>query len=211
MVEAVPTRVVRGQPDFIIPPAGAVRRTMAVIIGAAALLIGAWAAVVAYAGPSFGFGFIDSASWHWTDRSAFLGLLPGCAAAVAGLVVMLIGLGWRREGVGARLVLLAASVVMVAAGAWLVLGAAAWDALRGTTTVDSASPLMRLAHVAGYSLGPGLLLTAFGGIVMGMALVRRAAVVDRRPVAAAPAEQRALRGTPAGEPARRTETPARQA
>jgi hypothetical protein len=65
-------------------------------------------------------------------------------------------------------------LLVVASGAWLVIGPLAWRVLETTRPVfKSASSLSELSYQVGYSLGPGVLLCVLGSFAMGWAVRRR--------------------------------------
>lgn len=154
----------------------------------AAILLGAWAAVIPFVGPSFGFVAGDAQAWHLTTRVLVLQVIPGAAAFVAGLMALS---GSRDAGPGRRSVLGMCSLIVMAAGGWLVAGPFVWEAVQGGVTAGAAEggPLRRLAELAGYSWGAGALLAALGGVMFGIASVRHILIV--RNAAPAPAEMEA--------------------
>jgi hypothetical protein len=92
-----------------------VPRSRGAFSGLVLLVLGAWAALIPFVGPYFNFAFtpLPNDAWHWTAGRGWLELLPGAAAFVAGLMLLL---GTNR------LSLTFASWLGVAAGAWLVVG-----------------------------------------------------------------------------------------
>jgi hypothetical protein len=92
-----------------------VPRSRGAFSGLMLLVLGAWAALIPFVGPYFNFAFtpVPNDAWHWTAGRGWLELLPGAAAFVAGLLLLL---GTNR------LSLTFASWLGVAAGAWLVVG-----------------------------------------------------------------------------------------
>jgi hypothetical protein len=137
------------------------------------LLLGAWAGIVSYIGPIFGFSGDGAGSWTWDLAHGLLFLAPGAAACLTGLLIMIEGLSTSR----ARRALLAmGGLVTIACGAWLVVGTLAWRALEGPAFFLGASPLRELEYWIGYSLGPGGLLLALGSFVLGRSRVGSAAI-----------------------------------
>jgi hypothetical protein len=144
---------------------------LSALLALGTLLAGAWAAVVTYAAPSFGFPIDSAGAWQDTTHRLVLHMVPGVAAAFCGFV-LLVFLPALRRGKGRVMGGLAALVVM-GAGAWLLLGRSALAAFTGSTTVDAVqgSPqwafLLRIAH----EWGPGLLLVVFGAWSLGLQAV----------------------------------------
>lgn len=136
--------------------------------GILVILLSAWAGVVPFVGPSFGFSADGAPSWHWSWTHAMLGLAPGAVALVAGLV--LIRRAPRTAFGSGRGALAAAAVLIAACGGWLAIGPVTWPVLDSQHYfVGGASPLHELAYQAGYSLGPGALLVLLGGFALGWA------------------------------------------
>ena len=77
--------------------------------GMLVLLLGAWGALVPFFGPSFNFGFAPDHSWTWTSSRGWLQVLPGAAAALGGLIL-----------------LVTAYRAVAIVGAWLAATAATW-------------------------------------------------------------------------------------
>ncbi len=144
---------------------GGTRTSLLWLLSVATLLVGAWAGLVPYVGPLFGFGQGDAGAWQWTTDRAFLNLIPGAAGVFAGLLLFLsLALGWGRGLAGF------AGLLAAVAGAWLVLGPSAYGAVIGSTSLDTVhfGPVWNFTIRVGYHLGPGLLLVAFGAWTMGL-------------------------------------------
>jgi hypothetical protein len=130
--------------------------------GLLTLLVGAWAALVPFVGPLFGYSGDGAGSWHWSLGHALLFVVPGAAAFLAGIATMA-GAARGRRGLVA-----AAGIVAVLSGAWLIVGPLAWPVLEGTSVfTTAASDLQKLTYWIGYSLGPGALLVALGAFTIG--------------------------------------------
>lgn len=132
------------------------------VAGLLTLLLGAWAGIVAYVGPSFGFSADGASAWSWTFAHGMLFLLPGAGAFLAGALTMM-GAATDRKAVLGFAGLLAA-----VCGAWLVVGPVAWPVLGHAAffrTVPSGT--RDLDYWIGYALGPGGLLIALGAFILG--------------------------------------------
>jgi hypothetical protein len=170
-VAAVPAETAAPSPEPIgarpsVPPAGLG------VLGVLTALVGAWGAVVAFVGPSFGFSGDGSVSWYWSFPHAMLWVVPGAVATLCGLSMLRLvprafaGLGRIGSGV--------IGLIVAACGAWFVVGYLAWPVLRNSAGVFvPSSPIRELAYQIGYSVGPGLLLAVFGGFAMGWAVRSR--------------------------------------
>jgi hypothetical protein len=133
--------------------------------GIFAVLMGAWAGIVVFVGPLFGYAIDGKTAWRWNLNHALLHLAPGAAAVLGGLI--LLGRFAPRVHFG--------GLLTIAAGAWLVIGPLAWPVLLGGKHVawTSAGPFHDLANQAGANLGPGLLLVLAGAVCLGAAIARR--------------------------------------
>ncbi|MGH9063202.1 MAG: hypothetical protein ACRD0L_04380 [Acidimicrobiales bacterium] len=135
-------------------------------IGLLAVVDGAWGGIVPYVGPLFGYRSNGSGAWTWTLAHALLYLVPGAVAVAAGL--FLLGL-MPRAGIGrGRLGAGTAGLVLLACGAWFVVGPAVWPVFYAFPPVfgSTGSHLAAFVNQIGYNLGPGLILAALAGMAM---------------------------------------------
>ncbi len=136
------------------------------VTGFTIMLLGAWAGIVPFVGPTFGFSADGASSWYWNLPHALLWLAPGAVAVWCGL--MMLGLVPRAIAGFARLGSAALGTVAAICGAWLVIGPLAWPVLeRSAGVFVPASPIRELAYQIGYSLGPGVLLVVLGAFALG--------------------------------------------
>lgn len=149
-------------------------------IGLVTLLTGAWAGIVPYVGPLFGYRSNGLGSWAWTLQHGVLYLIPGAAAVFAGLLIL--GMVPRSWLTRARLGAGFAGALAIACGAWLVLGPVAWPIFNGplTTVFGTATPTNNFLNWLGYNLGPGILLTGFGAMALKAMAPDKAVRVARR-------------------------------
>jgi hypothetical protein len=153
-----------------VTPAGSL-----IVIAIACLLISAWGGLVPYLGPSFGFSADGQAAWHWTAAQGVLGLLPGAVGVVMALWLVSTGVSAARVGSAAPIVLV--GLILIACGAWFVVGPLAYGVLHGGPAYFvPAPPLRSLEYRLGYTMGPGVLLAAFGGAALGRARRRASRV-----------------------------------
>jgi hypothetical protein len=134
--------------------------------GFIAVLIAAWAGIVPFVGPVFGFSADGSASWTWNEVHALGAVAPGAVGVVASVIVMVCAR--RPMGLQSAGSLATAGVALFLCGAWLAVVPVVWPVLVGSY-FHAATPTMTLAHWMGYSAGPGVLLAGFGGLFMGRA------------------------------------------
>jgi len=144
-------------------------------------VVGAWGAIVPYAGSLFGFGLNDAPAWHWTAARALLDLTPGVAALLGALLLV----GTRPAlamGTG-RLVAVLALVLVMLAGAWFVLGPSAYQAIApgSSPPAPHGASSWVFTQLVGYHYGPGLVLVALWSGALG--LLPRGGVKKRRVVA----------------------------
>ena len=130
-------------------------------VGLSIVLLGAWAGIVGYVGPNFGYNATTTVAWSWTTTNWLLHLLPGAVAFVAGLMVVFDA----RALIASRGLLAMAGALTIAAGAWLVIGPVAAHVFESSPVYGpSTASLAALANKVGADLGPGLLLAAFGAM-----------------------------------------------
>ena len=107
-----------------LPPAGLS------IIGLLTALLGAWAGVSVFVGPSFGWSPDGSPSWQWSLIHAALHAAPGGVALIAGMVmVAMVPKAARGAGRSGSAL---AGLLAILAGAWLVVGPSEWPVLEST-------------------------------------------------------------------------------
>ena len=142
------------------------------VAGVCALAVGVWGAIVPFVGPAIRFNADGTPSWFWNLPHALLWLAPGAAAVVAAAAVLgFVPLTRRGRG---RVSTAFAGFIMAVAGAWFVIGPLAWPVMKASAGVFvPAGPLRELDYQLVYSLGPGVLLLLFGGMVIGWGLRRR--------------------------------------
>jgi hypothetical protein len=165
--EYYPGEATRGLAPVTVRP----RWSLAMLLaGIGAILVGAWAGIVSFIGPTFGYTLGSSAAWKMTSDHAYLQLAPGAAGVVAGLVFLGFVPGRDRAPFW-RGVALVAGLLAAAAGAWLVIGPDAYTVVRHVGANGRTLPTRSLAGLVtqvGYYLGPGVLLAVFGGMALGI-------------------------------------------
>ena len=143
------------------------------------ILLGAWGALIPFAGPYFDFSFSPDQAWTWTAARGWLEVLPGAATVVGGLLL----LGSRN-----RATAMIGGWLTVLAGAWFVVGRALAGPLGigdvGTPVAftDNKRTVLELAYFSGL----GSLIIFLGAVALGRLSVRTARDVAfaQRPVAA---------------------------
>jgi hypothetical protein len=140
-----------------------------------AIVVGAWAGLIPFIGPKFGYTLGSSAAWKLTDDHIYLQLAPGAAGVLAGLILLGFVTGRDRASFW-RGVAIVAALLACAAGAWLVIGPDAYTVIRHVGPNGRTLPTTTLASFAtqvGYYLGPGVLLAVFGGMALSLGSLRR--------------------------------------
>ncbi len=151
-------------------------------IGALTVLLGAWGALVPFIGPLFGYQSHGQDAWKWSELHGVLYVAPGAVAVLFGLII----LGRARSVT--RAATWFAGLIVLACGAWFVVGPSLWPTFgSGTVFTPGTTAFDTFVKQVGYNLGVGVLLAALGG--MAMKAVTKDKVVGR---------------TPAGEPWRDT-------
>lgn len=176
--------------DYDHPRALYMPRTRGALTGLLLILLGAWGALVPFFGPNIDWSYMADPAWTWTTAKGWLEVLPGAAAAVGGLLVLMsnnrasaVFGGW----------------LAVAGGAWFVVGRAFATTL-GIGDIGqpmAATDLKRALLEVTYFTGLGALIVFFGGAAVARLAVRHArdvVVTQPAPVAdeAVPAAQPAM-------------------
>lgn len=141
-----------------------VPRSRGALSGLLLLLLGVWCALVPFLGPVFHYGYGPSA-WTMTSGRFWYELLPGLAAAVAGLLLM--GSGDRVSGT-------AAGWLGAAAGGWVLVGPALGPVfhmgrLGAPIGRGSWHPAL---DIVGLTSGLGAAMVMFGALAAGRFSVR---------------------------------------
>ena len=148
-------------------------------VGLFAAVVASWGAVASFVGPDFGYRPTTYHAWVWVAQNWLLHLLPGAGGLVAGLLIT--RLSPRRLGSGGPLGM--SALLLIAAGAWFVLGPTLWPTFEASPAFAvGVSNWMSFVNQAGSSLGPGLLLAVFGGMALKAAVTRpKVAVAEPEP------------------------------
>jgi len=154
-------------------------------VGFWTVLLAAWAGIVVFVGPLFGYHPTSGSAWDWTTQNWLLHALPGAVGVAAGLM-MLGTIGAR--GAGRRGGLGLASLLTMAAGAWLVVGPAAYRMIEsGSPYAQPASTNSDFLHQIGANLGPGVLLLILAGMALKAGIANPRVVYEPVGQPAAPA------------------------
>ena len=189
------------RPDYERPRALYMPRTRGAVTGLLLILLGAWGALIPFIGPIINWAYMADPAWTWTTAKGWLEVLPGVAAAVGGLLLLVSG---------NRASAMFGGWLAVFAGAWFVVGRAFASTLDiGDVGQPVASTDLKQALLeVSYFTGLGALIVFLGGAALARVAARHArdvAVTEPAPMAGA--------DVPAREPAfydeSRNVTPAR--
>lgn len=147
----------------------AVPRTRGGISGILLILLGAWGAIIPFVGPYFGYAYTPDTTWTYTTGRLWLSILPGAAAFLGGIMVLL---------AATRPAAMAGGFVALLGGVWFVVGAPILAVAVGTGTngpgVPVASsgaafsaPVMRLLEGLGLFYGLGVAIVIFAAFALG--------------------------------------------
>ena len=153
--------------DYERPRALYMPRTRGAVTGLILIVLGAWGALIPFVGPIFNWAYTVDPAWTWTTAKGWLEVLPGVAAAVGGLLLLVAG-NRASATFGAWLA--------VFAGAWFVVGRAVASTLAiGDVGQPVASTdLKRALLEVTYFTGLGALIVFLGGAVLARVAVRHA-------------------------------------
>lgn len=150
-------------------PVSAARRALLSFSGLLVALVAAWGGIVPYLGPRIGFGLNGQPAWRMSEANTVLHLVPGAVGVLCGLVILGAGPAFIRARFSAGFF----GLVAMAAGAWFVVGPAAWPLLQsgangGGAFVSGSVGVRGFVYQVGYQWGPGLLMVALAGIAVGL-------------------------------------------
>src|SRR5215471_12759054 len=90
-----------------------VPRTRGAGSGVLLILLGAWGALIPFVGPYFNFAYTPDTAWAWTWGRFFLEIVPGVAAVLGGLILLISAF---------RPVAMFGAALAAAGGAWFAVG-----------------------------------------------------------------------------------------
>lgn len=153
-------------------------RSRGAVSGMLLVILGAWGALIPFVGPRFNFAYTPDRDWAWSAARGWLEVLPGAAAVVGGLLLIL---------AGHRATAMVGGWLAVLAGAWFVVGNQVAPLLGIGSAGDpiAATDRKRAALELSYFSGLGALIILLAGMALARTAVRLAR--DVQPVAAAPA------------------------
>jgi hypothetical protein len=165
-----------------------IARRRGALSGLILMLLGMWGALIPFIGPSFNFAYTpDTSSWIWTSSRGWLEVLPGVAATLGGLLVLVSS---------SRVMAVLGALLGAAAGAWFVVGQSLVPVLH---TGDVGSPAsdragVRVLETLAFFDGLGVLIVFFAAAAFGRLSVSSQADIRfaQRSVESEESEARAL-------------------
>jgi hypothetical protein len=167
------------------------------------VLLGAWGALIPFVGPYFNYQIGTTESWDWAVDRLWLSVLPGAAAVIGGLILVVSAT--RRSA-------LFGSLLALAGGLWFVAGPSVsmlWNGGDPATGAGLGDTGTRVLEWIGFFYGTGALITLLSSYELGF---MAALPVTGEAVVAAPVTARqqpsAAENEPAAEEPATTQQPA---
>jgi hypothetical protein len=158
-----------------------VPRSRGALSGVLLLILGAWAALAPMIGPYFDVAYTPSPNdaWHWTAARGWLEVLPGAAAFLGGLLLIVSA---------SRVMTMLGGWLAAAGGAWLIVGPPLADAMNVSLGVPepAGGPWHRAfdAVVLFYGIGAVIVFVAGTGVGrLSVVSVRDVQAAERRAAA----------------------------
>lgn len=161
-------------------------RSRGAVSGLLLVILGAWGALIPFVGPRLNFAYTPDKDWAWISARGWLELLPGAAAVLGGLLLMM---------AGHRVSAMLGGWLAVLAGFWFVVGNQMAPLLGIGSTGDpiAATDRKRAALEIAYFTGVGALIVFVGGVALARTAARLARdVAPPAPVHHAPASEPAV-------------------
>jgi hypothetical protein len=140
-------------------------RSRGSLCGLVLMLLGAWAGLAPFVGPSLRFGFSPDRAWAYTAGRVYLSALPGAVVLVAGLIVVMT----RSRPFGGF-----CAFVSALGGLWLIAGAAVVKLLPASqaAAITAGKPISTSASVQvltslAFFAGTGALIVFFAAVALG--------------------------------------------
>jgi len=144
-----------------------VRRSRGALSGVLLVLLGIWGALIAFVGPYFHYAYTPDKAWDFNTGRLWFDLLPGVAALVAGVLVLISRL---------RPVAVLGTWLAAAAGVWFAVGglvAHQWTSLPSPGTPVGGSTRIVLEQL-GFFIGLGVAIVFVAGLAMGRLTLKAA-------------------------------------
>ena len=191
-----------------------VPRSRGALSGLLLVLLGAWGALVPFIGPYFHYAYTPDSAWTYTTGRFWLEILPGCATALGGLIVLTSS---------SRPFAMFGGWLAAASGAWFAVGnvlAPIWSS--GSLSMNAGVPVggtvTRALEQIGFFTGLGVAIVLLAGMAIGRfsvigvretRLAERAALAEQEAAAARTERDAAAAGAEREAAVARTEPVAR--
>jgi hypothetical protein len=148
------------------------------VSGSLLMLLGAWGALIPFAGPYFGYAYTPDKAWAYTSGRLWLSIVPGAAAFLGGILV---ASSARTAAAGGTLAALG--------GAWFVIGQAVMAIAITTGSITAGSPVastgavfgpatMRFLEGLGFFYGVGVVTVFLAALALGKVVAARKAAAE---------------------------------
>jgi len=142
-------------------------RSRGAVSGLLLLVLGAWGALIPFVGPHFNFAYTPDQDWAWSTARGWLEVLPGVAAMLGGLLLII---------AGHRVTAMLGDWLAALAGAWFVVGCQLAPLLGIGSPGDPIAVTERKQAVLqiSYFSGLGVLIVFVAGVALARTAVRLA-------------------------------------
>jgi hypothetical protein len=159
------------------------------VTGVLLMVLGAWGGLVPFVGPYFHYAYTPDKAWAYTSGRLWLSIVPGAAALLGGLLVVLAS----HRAVG-----LVGGLLAALGGAWFIVGVPVIGLVVKNGSISPGSPLSGpvgpltsatrvFLESLGFFIGTGALVVFLGALALG-----RFSVVSVRDAALAEDEELSL-------------------
>ena len=140
-----------------------VPRSRGALSGFLLVLLGTWGALIPFVGPYFHYAYSPGGEWTYTSGRLWLEILPGAAAVLGGLILLISALR--------PMAILGAGLAAVG-GAWFVLGTVLHPLWASKSWLTAGTPLgstalLRLGEQLGFFTGLGVVILFFAAGALG--------------------------------------------
>jgi hypothetical protein len=139
------------------------RKRRSVITGVLLILLGAWGGLAPFVGPYFHFAYTPDTTWHYTQARLWLEVLPGGAAVLGGVIVLIST---------SRLLAASGGILAMLGGGWLVVGTVVntvWTRLGTPGVPVGVSPKRIALEKLGMFSGLGAVIVFVAALAIGIA------------------------------------------
>lgn len=162
-----------------------IRRSRGAVCGAALILLGLWGGIAPFIGHYLHFGYTPDKAWAYTSGRLYFSAIPGAAALVGGLMVVIA----RQRVLG-----VIGGVLAALGGVWFLVGSGVTLYLLKQTSIAAGIPMGAASTAGPFTVreylevlalfgGLGTLIVFFGALACG-----RMSMVTASDVAAAEAD-----------------------